>query len=141
MNTALATRYVSKAFHSFVQFSHGGAQIILTAACLLSFHFVRSHYTVCSYMAYGMTENKTVQCKYRGTVFCHMVLCILVVWCHHFRGTCDLHLQLLFFYHILDCKLIIVKGPGNNSWAFNYARNTCALQTQKSWKCLMYKIP
>jgi len=27
-------------------------------------------------MAYGMTENKTVQCKYRGTAFCYMMLCI-----------------------------------------------------------------
>ena len=94
-------------------------------------------------MVYGMTENKTVQCKYRGTVFWHM-LCILVVWYHHFIGTYGLHLQLLFLYHILGCKLMIVKGPGNSNqhiWAFNYVCNTCALQSQKSWKCLMYKIP
>lgn len=123
LNTVLATRCVSKAFHSFVQLSHRGAWIILTAACLFSLHFVRSHYTVCSYMACGMTEDKIVQCKCR-----HMMLCILVVQYHHFRGTCGLHLQLLFLCHILDCKLMIVKGPGNSSHlscALNFVSNTC----------------
>jgi hypothetical protein len=41
-----------------------------------------------------------------------MLLCIEVVWYHHLRGSCDLHLQLLFFCHMLDCRLLLEKESG-----------------------------